>query len=89
MLKSVNRPRVSALAWVCAAFALLDHSFSLAHSLRTYGPWMIDMRTAASLLGWILGMLACVVGVRDGGTNCVGVASSVPVGVAGVVVRVA
>jgi ABC-type uncharacterized transport system permease subunit len=64
MLKSVNRPRLSALAWVSAAFALLDHSFSLAHSLRTYGPWMIDMRTAASLLGWILGMLACVVGVE-------------------------
>ena len=42
------------------------------------------------MLGVAVGVrLACVVGVRDGGTNCVGVASSVPVGVAGVVVRVA
>lgn len=64
MFNSVNRPALSALAWVSTAFALLDHSFSLAHSLRTYGPWMIDLRTALSLLGWILGMLACVVGVE-------------------------
>ncbi len=64
MFNSVNRPRLSALAWVSTAFALMDHSFSLAHHLRTYGPWMIDLRTALSLLGWILGMLACVVGVE-------------------------
>ena len=64
MFNSVNRPRLNALAWVSTGFALIDHSFSLAHSLRTYGPWMIDLRTALSLLGWILGMLALVVAVE-------------------------
>lgn len=63
MLKSVDRPRLSVLAWVSTALALLDHTGALTHALRSYGPWMIDLRTAASLLGWILGMLACVVGV--------------------------
>jgi len=63
MLKSVNRPRLGALAWVCALSAVVDHSFALVHALRTYGPWMIDLRMAASLLGWTLGMLACVVAV--------------------------
>ena len=66
MFKSVNRPRLSALAWVCALTALVDHSFSLVHALRTYGPWMIDLRMAMSLLGWTLGMLACVVVVDRG-----------------------
>ena len=63
MLKSVDRPRLNALAWVCALFALVDHSVALIHALRTYGPWMIDLRMALSLLGWTLGMLAMVVAV--------------------------
>ncbi|MBS0612606.1 MAG: cytochrome c biogenesis protein CcsA [Proteobacteria bacterium] len=64
MLRSVNRPRLSALAWTSAALALLIHCVALVHALRTYGPWMLDLRTAASLLGWTLGMLACVVGAE-------------------------
>jgi ABC-type uncharacterized transport system permease subunit len=66
MFKSVNRPALSALAWVSALFGLADHGVALTHALRTYGPWMIDLRMALSLLGWTLGMLACVVAVDRG-----------------------
>ena len=64
MLRSVSRPRYSALAWVSAALALLAHCIGLMHSLRAYGPWMLDLRAATSLLGWTLGMLGCVVGTE-------------------------
>lgn len=64
LLRSMDRPRLAALAWVALGLALVGHSASLVHSLRHIGPWAIGLATALSLLGWTLGVLGLLIGIE-------------------------
>ncbi len=46
------------------AFAVLDHSVALAHTLHVYGLYSIDLWLAISMLGWTLGVLGAVVAIE-------------------------
>jgi ABC-type uncharacterized transport system permease subunit len=60
MLRSVSRPRLSALAWILSFAAVVAHSDAIVHMMRMNGAFSIGVLEAASLLAWTLAILACL-----------------------------
>ncbi len=61
MLRSVSKPRLEPLAWTLILLAVVGHTDSIVHSMRLHGAFSISLLEALSLLGWTLGVLACVI----------------------------
>lgn len=63
MLRSVKNPRLEPLAWVLVFVALIGHSESIMHMMRTSARFSIGLLEAMSLLGWALAALACLISI--------------------------
>jgi ABC-type uncharacterized transport system permease subunit len=64
MLRSVNRPRLEAIAWVLSLAAIVAHSDAIVHMMRINGPFAIGLLEAISLLAWTLAVLACLISIE-------------------------
>ncbi|MDP9088787.1 MAG: cytochrome c biogenesis protein CcsA [Pseudomonadota bacterium] len=63
MLRSVKNPRLEPLAWVLVFIAIIGHSESIMHMMRSNARFSIGLLEAMSLLGWTLAALACLVSI--------------------------
>lgn len=63
MLRSVKNPRLAPLAWVLVFIAIIGHSESIMHMMRSNVRFSIGLLEAMSLLGWTLAALACLVSI--------------------------
>lgn len=61
MLRSLNRPRLEPFAWAASLAAIFAHSDAIVRVMRFGGPFSIGLFEAVSLLGWTLGVLACLI----------------------------
>src|ERR1700693_658131 len=64
MLRSVNRPRLDAIAWILGLAAVVAHSDAIVHMMRINGPFSIGLLEAISLLAWTLAVLACLISIE-------------------------
>ena len=64
MLRSVNKPRLEALAWLLCLAAIVGHSDAIVHMMRVNGSFAIGLLEAISLLAWTLGVLACLLSIE-------------------------
>lgn len=64
MLRSVNKPRLEALAWLLILVALVGHTDAIMHTMRVNGPFSIGLPEAISLLAWTLAVLACLISIE-------------------------
>lgn len=60
MLRTASNPRLSPLAWAIAFAAVFAHSDAIVHMMSGH-PVSIGLLEALSLLGWTLGVLACLI----------------------------
>ena len=63
MLRSVNKPRLEALAWLLILVAFIGHTDAIMHTMRVNGPFSIGLPEAISLLAWTLALLACLISI--------------------------
>ena len=60
MLRTASNPRLSPLAWAIVFAAVFAHSDAIVHMMSGH-PVSIGLLEALSLLGWTLGVLACLI----------------------------
>jgi ABC-type uncharacterized transport system permease subunit len=63
MLRTVTHRRLEPIAWAVILAAIVGHSDSIMHMMRTHGAFSIGVLEALSLLGWFLAVLACLVSI--------------------------
>jgi ABC-type uncharacterized transport system permease subunit len=63
MLRSVKRPRLEPVAWFLILVAIVGHSDVIMRMMRLNGRFSIGLLEAASLLGWTLAVLACLISI--------------------------
>src|SRR5476649_1276484 len=63
MLRSVKHPRLEPLAWVLVLLSIIGHSDAIMQMMRLNGRFSIGVLEALSLLGWTLGVLACLISI--------------------------
>ncbi len=64
MLRSAGNARLGPIAWALTFAALFAHTDAIVHMMRMNGAFSIGLLEALSLLGWTLGMLACLISVE-------------------------
>jgi ABC-type uncharacterized transport system permease subunit len=64
MLRSASKPRLDPVAWILSLAAIIAHSDAIAHMMRINGPFSIGVLEAASVLGWTLAVLACLISIE-------------------------
>ena len=63
MLRSVKKPRLEPVAWFLILVAIIGHSDVIMRMMRLNGRFSIGLLEAASLLGWTLAVLACLISI--------------------------
>ncbi len=63
MLRSVRQPRLETVAWILILVAIIGHSDAIMQMMRLNGRFSIGLLEAASLLGWTLAVLACLISI--------------------------